>query len=195
MTTKHLNKSPRGFTLIEVLIALAILASSLTILLGTMAASGQQAAFSNDLTVASALARSKMVDVEYEIMEEGFQSDDQMLSGDFADEGHPEITWEADIQVVEIPESAKEQFLAQINSQLFGNQSQGALQGNAAFSSMLPMLIAQLPEMINNIGKKIRRVKLKIEFPRGNGVFPVTVIQYIVDPALNEFNVFNDAPG
>ncbi len=183
----------RGFTLLEVMIALAILASALTVLMGTMANSSQQAVFANDLTRATQLARSKMIDIEYEILEEGFQSSDQTLSGDFKDEGAPDMTWTADIKIVEIPDTAKEEFLAQINSQLFGGD-QGALQGNAAFSSMLPMLIGQLPEMINNIGQKIRKVDLVVEFPYGKTAFPIHVTQYIVDPNLNEFNVFNDSP-
>jgi hypothetical protein len=83
--------------------------------------------------------------------------------------------------------------LAQINTQLFGGD-QGALQGNAAFSAMLPMLIAELPTMINNIGKKVRKVDLVIEFSRGSGRFPLKVSQYVIDPKLNEFNVFDDSP-
>lgn len=180
----------RGFTLLEVLIALAILASAMTVLMGTMANSGQQAVFSNDLTTASLLARSKMIDIEYELMEEGFSTDEQRLEGDFSDEGRPDITWEAVIQPVEIPESAKEQFLAQINSQLFGEQSKGALQGNAAFSSMLPMLIGQLPELINRIGNKVRRVRLKVEFEFGGNRFPVEVVEYVADPNTRDFELF-----
>ena len=191
MISRHAQE--KGFTLLEVMIALAILASALTILMGTMANSSQQALFANDMTRASQLARSKMVDIEYEILEEGFQSSDQTLSGDFRAEGAPEMTWRAEIKLVEIPEAAKEAFLAQINSQLFGGD-QGALQGNAAFSAMLPMLIGQLPEMINNIGQKVRKVDLVVEFPYGKSEFPIHVTQYIVDPNLNEFNVFNDAP-
>ena len=181
-----------GFTLLEVLIALAILASALTILMGTMANAGQQAVFANELTTASMLARSKMVDLEYQLMEEGFSEGEQQFSGDFRLEGREDITWEATVRPVEIPEASKEQFLAQINSQLFGEQSQGALQGNAAFSAMLPMLIGQIPEMVNNIGRKVRRIDLRIEFSFGGNVFPLNVVEYVADPNLEEFGVFSD---
>lgn len=188
-TSSHI---PKGFTLLEVLIALAILASALTILMGTMANSGQQAVFSNELTTASQLARSKMIDIEYELMEEGFSTSEQRYSGDFREEGREDIIWEATVRPVEIPESAKEQFLAQVNSQLFGEQSQGALQGNAAFSAMLPMLIGQLPEMINTIGLKVRRIDLQVEFEWGKGTFPIHIVQYVADPNLREFGIFGD---
>lgn len=186
------NTGNRGFTLLEVLISLAILASALTILLGTMANSGQQAVFANELTTASMLARSKMIDLEYELMEEGFSSAAQTFHGDFHAEGREDITWEATVRPVEIPESAKEQFLAQVNSQLFGEQSQGALEGNAAFSAMLPMLIGQLPEMINTIGLKVRRIELRVQFEYGGKAFPLDVVEYVSDPNLREFGIFGD---
>ena len=186
------RRNSYGFTLLEVLIALAILASALTVLLGTMANSGQQAVFSNELTTASMLARSKMIDIEYELMQEGFQSTGQRFSGDFSAEGRRDITWEAAVNPVEIPETAKEQFLAQVNSQLFGEQSQGALEGNAAFSAMLPMLIGQLPEMINTIGLKVRRVQLFVRFEYGGKEFPLEVVEYVADPNLREFGIFED---
>ncbi len=181
-----------GFTLLEVLISLAILASALTVLLGTMANSGQQAVFANELTMASMLARSKMIDIEYELMEEGFSTGGQRFNGDFGDEGRPDITWEAVVNPVEIPETSKEQFLAQVNSQLFGDQSQGALDGNAAFSAMLPMLIGQLPEMINTIGAKVRRIQLRVEFEYGGKKFPIEIVEYAADPNLREFGLFGD---
>jgi len=186
------SSTRHGFTLLEVLIALAILASALTILMGTMANSGQQAVFSNEMTTAGMLARSKMVDIEYELMEEGFSTGEQRFSGDFSREGREDITWEATVKPVEIPESSKEQFLAQINSQLFGEQSQGALQGNAAFSAMLPMLIGQLPQMINNIGQKVRRIDLVVTMEFGGREFPLKIVEYVADPNLQNFGVFGD---
>lgn len=177
----------------EVMIAFAILASALVVLMGTMANAGQQSVFAGDLTIASQLARSKMIDIEYELMDDGFSEMNQTFRGDFRDEGYPDITWEARVLPVEIPESAKEEFLAQINTQLFGGQSDGALQGNAAFSAMLPMLIGQLPEMINQIGKKVRRVNLVVEFPYGSSMYPIKVMQYVTEEQESGFNIFDDA--
>ena len=183
----------RGFTLLEVLIALAILASALAILMGTTASTSRQAVYAMDLTTASLLAKSKMIDVEYQLMADGFSDSDKTYSGDFRDEGRPDILWEATVRPVEIPEESKEQFLAQINSQLFGNQSEGALQGNAAFSAMLPTLIGQMPQMINNIGSKVRRVDLVVVYPVGGGMMPLKLMQYVSDPNTTEFNLFGEA--
>jgi general secretion pathway protein I len=188
-----MSRSARGYTLLEVLIALAILATCLTVLGSAMLNSSKQGVFAHQISLASMLARSKMTDLEYELMEEGFSNSDQEMSGDFADEGHPEITWEATVLVVEIPEDAKEALLAKINSQLFGgvDGAEGALQGNAAFSSMLPMLIGQMPELINRVGQKVRKVDLKVNFPYGNGTFPLEVTQYVIDQQSMQFEVFS----
>ena len=90
--------------------------------------------------------------------------------------------------------SFPEELLAKINSQLFGGvDNEGALQGNAAFSSMLPMLIGQMPEIINRIGEKVRRVELKVEFPYMGDMYPITVVQYIVDRNDADFQLFEAA--
>lgn len=187
----QLTRHSRGFTLLEVLIALAILASALTILIGTMSTAGQQAHYANTMTQVGQLARSKMIDIEYELMDEGFQEDGQTLGGDFKDEGYDHIRWEATVEPVEIPPDVKEELIGQVNSQLFGGASaEGALQGNAAFSAMLPMLIGQVPEMINQIGQKIRRVDLTIYYEFNGEEEKKTFQQYVVDQKTNEFNLF-----
>jgi general secretion pathway protein I len=191
MMTKFHGKNAGGFTLLEVLIALAILASVMTVLMGTMANSGQQAIYANQLTRVSQFARIKMVDLEYEMMEEGFSDDIEHYEGDFREEGYPEITWEADVHPVEIPEDVKDELIGQVNAQLFGGQNaQGALKGNAAFSSKLPMLVSMVPMMINHIGAKTRRVKLKIHYQFAGNPQTLTVTQYVVDQDTAAFDLF-----
>jgi prepilin-type N-terminal cleavage/methylation domain-containing protein len=187
---RHCDQN-KGFTLLEVLIALAILASSLTILIGTMANSGQQAIYADKLTRVTQAARSKMTDVEYELHREGFSDDVQRFDGDFDERGLEDMRWEATVYPVEIPESVKQELVGQVNAQLFGGQdSKGALKGNAAFSSMLPMLISQIPEMINQIGKKIRRVNLTVYYEFADQERTMELTQYVVDTANSEFNLF-----
>ena len=97
----------RGFTLLEVMIAMAILASALTIMMGAMATANQQGVFSGDLTVVTMLARHKMLDLEYGLIEDDFPNSEEVLSGDFSEEGYEDITWEATIAPVEISDESK----------------------------------------------------------------------------------------
>lgn len=194
MAAKFLRKNHRGYSLVEVLLALAILASAITVLMGTMSHSGQQSIYSARLTQAGMLARSKMVDLEYMIMEEGFSTAERSYGGYFDSEGYPDMRWEAWIEPVEIPPAAQEQFTAQVNAQLFGGMDPdgGALSGNAAFSAMLPALMAQLPEFVNQIGERVRRIKLTVYFEYLGRDIPLELVQYVVDVESGDFNVFGE---
>lgn len=70
-------KTTRGYTLLEVLIALAVLATCLTVLGSAMLNASKQGIFAHQISLASMLARSKMTDIEYELMEDGFSTGDQ----------------------------------------------------------------------------------------------------------------------
>lgn len=95
-------KRAAGFSLLEVVIAMGILAVSLSALLAVNASNLDSTARARDITVASLLARSKMIDLERELMDEGFPEGDTSDEGNFADEGRPEIKWKASITRVEI---------------------------------------------------------------------------------------------
>ncbi len=90
MTARSL---PRGFTLIEVTIALAILAMSLSVLLEAQASSVANAFRARALTIASILARAKMVDIEQKLFDQGFTSGEDTDEGDFKEEGHADYRW------------------------------------------------------------------------------------------------------
>lgn len=190
-TTPIKASSRRGYTLLEVLIALSILATGMTALAGSIGASSRQALFSYDLTTATQLARSKMIDMEYEVIKEQFPNRELRYSGTFEDDAYKAFTWEATIEQVEIPDEAREELLGKINQQLFGSgDAQGALQGNAAFSSALPLLVSQVPNIINRVGQKIRRITIRVEFPYGRSTHPVVLEQYVVDQSNGQFELF-----
>ncbi len=182
----------RGFTLLEVLLALAILSTSLAVLMGTMAHTGQQSIYSSKMTQASLLARSQMVELEYMLMEEGFSDADRTYSGTFREEGFPDKRWEATVEPVEIPPDAEERFMAQVNEQLFGGMDSGggALGGNPAFSSMLPLLLAQMPNFVNQLGERVRRVTLTVYFEFAGHEQELEVTYYVVDERETDFEMF-----
>lgn len=92
-----------GLSLIEVMIALAILASSLFILISSSASNIAETQRMRLLGVASNLARAKIYDLEETLEKDGFQQTDQSENGTFEEEGWPDIKWEAQIEKVEIP--------------------------------------------------------------------------------------------
>jgi len=89
--------SRRGFTLLEVVVALAILGMALLAIFDLNAGAVNNHAYAKRLTVATMLARSKMTDLEQELYDKGFDNDDQERSGDFKGEGWDSFTWKVQI--------------------------------------------------------------------------------------------------
>ena len=87
----------RGFTLLEVVVALAILGLALMAIFDMNAGAVASHAYAKRLTVATMLARSKMTDIEQELYDKGFDIDDREISGDFRAEGWEAYTWKAQI--------------------------------------------------------------------------------------------------
>jgi prepilin-type N-terminal cleavage/methylation domain-containing protein len=76
-----------GFTLLEVMIAMAILSVALVALAGINSGAMNMHAYSKRLTVATFLARSKMADLEQKLQSEGLPADDEADDGTFEEEG------------------------------------------------------------------------------------------------------------
>lgn len=87
----------RAFTLLESMIALAILGVSLLAIFDINSMAVTSHVYAKKLTVATLLARSKMTDIEQDLYDKGFQSDDDEQAGDFSDEGWPSFKWRAKI--------------------------------------------------------------------------------------------------
>jgi len=87
----------RGFTLLEVVVAMAILGLALLAIFDLNAGAIASHAYAKRLTVATMLARSKMTDLEQELYDKGFDADDREVNGDFRNEGWDAFTWKAQI--------------------------------------------------------------------------------------------------
>lgn len=105
MTTRGRSRrgSPRaraeGFTLLEVLVAVAILGLGLTAILSAQAGSFASAAHARNVSVATGLLRCKMSEVEEHLYREGFQETDETGSGpccETDDTPNMRCTWRAD---------------------------------------------------------------------------------------------------
>ena len=90
-------KLRRGFTLLEVMISLAILAIALVALSDVNAGAVQMHYFARRSTQATLLLRGKMLDLEDKLHKDGFSDFDDEQHGNFEEEGSPEYTWRAEI--------------------------------------------------------------------------------------------------
>jgi len=92
-----------GFTLLEVMFALTILAIGLTWMLKATASSVRNATESRSYDSVTELARSKMLDIEEQLLKDGFQETEQGSEGDFSDEGWPAMSWVAVVEKAKLP--------------------------------------------------------------------------------------------
>lgn len=92
----------RGFTLLEVMVALAILAGALLAVSEIVSGALRNHARARSLEVATLLARGKLAELEDHYEAKGFRTDDEAEEGTFEEEGHPEMRWALAVKVPEV---------------------------------------------------------------------------------------------
>jgi general secretion pathway protein I len=96
-----------GFTLLEVMVAIAILGLSLTIILSSQVGLFSSAERTHHLTHATSYARCKMTEIEEEALREGFQLTDVIDEGPCCeDDPDRDFSCAWKIETVELPEMA-----------------------------------------------------------------------------------------
>ena len=137
------RRGEAGFTLLEVIVSLAILGLALMAIFDLNAGAVAMHAYTKKLTVASMLARSKMIDIEQDLYDKGLNSDDEERSGDFSDEGWSSFKWRAKILAPRTQGVSSEQLISALfNIPLTGDGAKdsplSALFGSLGSSSNSP---------------------------------------------------------
>ncbi|RYZ07828.1 MAG: prepilin-type N-terminal cleavage/methylation domain-containing protein [Myxococcales bacterium] len=97
------RSNSRGFTLLEVLVAVAILGLGLTVILSSQAGLFSSASRGEHLTVASSMLRCKMSEIELNLAQKGFQLTDENDEGDCCDDEGDGYSCAWKIERVELP--------------------------------------------------------------------------------------------
>jgi general secretion pathway protein I len=196
----------RGFTLLEVMISLAILAVAMVAISGLNGGAVTMQAYGRRATEATLLLRGKMLDVEDDLEKNGFSDFDDEKHGDFADDGAPDYAWSAEILKPDVQLDA-----AQLLN-LIGAGSQGqsasarsgslasaasALAGSLLGSSGAPvpatsgtaalltgplggLLQGQATTFIETLKKSVREIRLTVSWADGKDRRSVSASQIIV---------------
>jgi general secretion pathway protein I len=128
----------RGFTLLEVMIALALLGFALTVLIKSAAGNIFNAQQAHMMGVATDLARGKMYELEEKLLKDGFSDTEQHEEDQaFTDEGWPQVKYSYKIVEVELPSWDALQALAQGQAKGSGAASSGSGQGSGDGKSEL----------------------------------------------------------
>ncbi len=94
---------PRGFTLLEVLVAISILGLGLTVILSSQTGLFASTKHAENLTHATFLARCKMTETELELLQEGYPLIDQAQSGACCEDDDSNFTCDWKVELVELP--------------------------------------------------------------------------------------------
>lgn len=200
-----------GFTLAEVMIALAILALALTMLVRSIAGNISAAQESMFMGLAGDLGRGKMYDIEEYLAQEHFKDTEEHEEGDFSDEGWPGIKWEYRIIPVELPSFEKLMGMGQGSGSGSGSGSDADGDGapdpaaldrfqNSALGQVMSMfsggmgggdeglgaanlgMIQMVYPMIQDVLKKsIRKIVLTIRWDTGFDAEHVDFVMFITD--------------
>lgn len=184
-----------AFTLLEVMVALAILAISLMALADLTGNALRNHAYARDLTVATLLARGKMAALEEGYEDKGFKDFDETEEGDFAEEGHAEVKWRVELKK---PDSAlsPDELLSvllgaaggdaqDLMAKLLGTGGAGAGQAGgprtaSAGGLVGGMLQAQLTAFGEALKKSLREMRLTVGWMDGRRLNQFTVTTHLV---------------
>jgi general secretion pathway protein I len=160
----------RGFTLLEVMVALAILAGSVLAISEVVGGALRNQVRARELDVATLLARAKMVEVQAQLERKGFRDFDENDEGTFEAEGHPEVRWKLDVLRPSI-ELGPDAVLAALTG---GKTLQELLPSPEQAPQLAPlqgMLTSTVQTALTGIGEKLkkglREVRLTVSWGKG----------------------------
>ena len=169
-----------GFTLLEIMVALAILSMTLVVLLEIITNNVRATNHSKMTTTATFLARGKMVDIEDDIIANGFVDNDDAAKGDFKEEGFPGYHWESLVERVELPTD-----LTQKAQQTSTDQALDSKDPMQALGGMVGGLMSSFMEPIRiGLQESVRRATLRVFWDEtGRPNQTLEVVTFLTDPA------------
>jgi general secretion pathway protein I len=197
---QSLSKGERasGFTLLEVMVALAILAGAMLAVSQMTSGALRNHARAVRLEVATLLARGKLASLQDGFDKNGFRDFDQTDEGSFDEQGHPEVRWKLEVLKPSV-ELGPDQILAVLTgarnadgepmdlATLLGGGGKGGdgkstpletiFPGAAAAAGTLNMQLAMIGE---NIKKGLRQIRLTVSWKDGARDESFTVVTHLI---------------
>lgn len=181
------RRGARGFTLLEVMISIGILAVSLMAIADLNGGAVRMSAYSNRLTTAVQLARGKLLDVQQMLRKDGLHDSTWEYKCDFDDEEQPDYSCK--VLVVKPPKMQLDaKALAPLAAGALGLPMGGDPSGNggpqADPMSMLGPLAGQadmlLQQMTDTIDKSVRELRITVSWKSGARTESFDLVEHII---------------
>jgi prepilin-type N-terminal cleavage/methylation domain-containing protein len=184
------NIGETGFTLLEVLIAVAILAVSLSSLMASQMNSMAATRYARDISSVALLAEQQIIELEFTHRLEGWVNSDVELEGDFSEQGYDDIDWVCTIHFIELPE-----YNQLIESKEGADDASGASDNNMmdAGDQAFGALGVVWPIVKAAIENSIRKVDCTLSWKQGKIEQEFTIQTFWTDP--NALQAAADAGG
>lgn len=164
-----------GFTLLEVLIAVMLLGLSMMILLQSQSGSIKMAQEAKNMTVATQLAKAKLLDCEELITKDGFSTSDFNLEGKFDEPDFNDFTWECHGYRFDMP-------MPDQDSISKGMKAAQKFQSAAPTMDMAFAVMAPFIQLVSNsLGDSIRELVVVVRWPTGNGYDDVKLTTHVIN--------------
>jgi general secretion pathway protein I len=166
------------------MVALAIMAMALTLVSGIQQRSLMMTSRSKMISVATMLARYKMVDLEDDLFEEGFSDFEDTEKGDFGEQGFEQFRFELVIDKVELPTNVNSETMADTFGSFSGGDDDGGGSGpgSSVMAAQAQLMASQFEMFRNILERSIRRVHLKVLWREGREDKSVSVVAFFTDP-------------
>jgi general secretion pathway protein I len=189
-----------GFTLLEVVVAMAMLALGLMAIFDLNSRAVSLHSYGKRLTVATLLARGKMIDLEQKLYDDGTPADDDEESGDFSDEGWPSFKWRARILVPKTQGVPPEKLISAVLGIPVGEDEENPLAalglgGSGNAGPLAGLAQAQFTQMVDQISKSVREVHLTVYWQDGTQTETVDLATHVVSLGPGSDRNAQAAPG
>ena len=180
-----------GFSLLEVLVSLAILAMSLVILSRVVTSNVTAANHARMTTAATFLARTRISMMEQSLSEYGFAEMDGEDTGDFSQEGFAAFRWYTNVERIELPADSGQKVQQAASKQTLSNNPMEMLSGfmGGFMSTLMDPIRLGLQESVRKL-----TVRVKWNEP-GKLEQSIEVVNFLTDPSRMETAVTLAATG
>lgn len=180
------RSSSSGFTLLEIMVAVAILATTLVVLLEIVTNNIRATNHAKLTTAATFLARNKMSDIEDDILYNGFSSETENAKGTFKADGYDQYRWETSIERIELPTD-----MTQKTQDAAKNASQDSKDPMQMMTGFLGGMMSAFIEPIRiGLQESVRKVSVRVFWDEnGRPNQSIEVVQYLTDPSQLEKSI------